>query len=241
MQALHRHLSLAELAKRLVPPAQAVPKRDPLDALAAMLDLRGSVRLSEVAAGIDPALVQEGRAPASLLEETERTVVAILDEVPKAFVSLKKANRVLRALRAESEPEASAKALVERFDEAMVRAVLRARGDLRSLREELGKKLKAAGPRAAALERLDAAFMEATRVAVSTRLAALVPLAIEAFEKVAVERIIRAGEGLDLAVVETWCRPDGWLHRAVTDGEAAALAIARFEARPVLALAEAAV
>src|SRR5690606_32743470 len=160
---------------------------------------------------------------------------------PHAFLSLRKPGRVLRALRAESEPEASAKALVERYDEALVRAVLRARGELRSLREELGQKLKAAGPRAAALERLDAAVMEGTRVAVSARLAVLVPLAIEAFERAAMDKVVRAWEGLDLSTVEAWCRPDGWLYRAVTDGENTALAIARFEARPVLALAEAAV
>jgi len=239
--AIHRHLSLANLAKKLSPPAETEPKRDPVDALAAMLDLRGSVRVSEVAAGIDPAVVTEGRAEPALLEEVERGVLAILEEVPKAFVSLRRPGRVLRALRAESDPEASAKALVERFDEAMVRSILRARGDLRTLREDVGTKLRNAGPRAAALERLDAALAEAMRVATAARLSALVPLAIEAFERVATEKVVAAGEGIDLAKVEAWCRPDGWLLRAVTDGEAAALAIARFEAKPLLALAEAAV
>lgn len=238
---LHRHLSLADLAKKLAPPAPAVSKRDPVDRLAAMLDLRGSVRVSEVAASIDPALVTEGGAPPTLVEEVERGVLAILDEVPKAFTSLRRPARVLRAIRAESEPLASAKALTERFDEAMVRSVLRARGDLRTLRDELGTKLRQAGPRASALERLDAALAEATRVATSARLAALVPLAIEAFERAATEKVVAAGDALDLAKVEGWCRPGGWLFRAVTEGEEAALAVARFEAKPLLALVEAVV
>ncbi len=237
--SLHRHLSLADLAKKLAPVSQPEPKRDPVDRLASMLDLRGSVRLSEVAAGIDPASATEGRAKAELLDEVERSVLAILEEVPRAFASLRRPNRVLRAIRAESEPLASAKALVERFDEAMVRAILRARGDLRALRDELGPKLRQAGPRASALERLDAALAEGTRVATSARLAALVPLAIEAFEKVATERLVAAGDAVDLAKVDAWCRPGGWLCRAVTEGEEAALAVVRFEAKPLLALIEA--
>lgn len=237
--------SLSALAAKLAPSSlEAEPARraDPVDVLAAMLDLQGSVRLAELVSELAPKVAEassEDEVPPKLLETWEMRVLAILDEVPKAFESLHRPARVLRALRAEEDARGGARALAERLEEAMARAIARARSELRVLREELGEVLRKAGPRASALEQLDAALVLATRGTMTARLASVVPPAVSAFEKVAVERLEKDGERLDLSKVEASCRPGGWLARAVGEGEATAMAIVRLEAGLVLALLEA--
>lgn len=236
-----RTLSLSALAQKFAPPESAPsPSRaDPIEVLASMLDLRGSVRLAEI---LDRSFVASGSESAkpSAFAEVERRVSAILEQVPVAFESLRRPARMLRAIRAESEPRASARALADRYEEAMTRAIARARTDLRALRDELGEELRKASPRSLALHELDSALVMATRGAMTARFASVIPAAVRAFEERATERLVTAGQGVDLAKVEAWCRPEGWLGRAVGEGEATALAMARAESGLLLALAEAA-
>lgn len=239
-----RIASLSSLAARLEPaPAEGIAKSsEPVDILASMLDLRGSVRLAELLAELPPVLSECSESAGSRrarVEEVERRIVEILEQVPQAFESLRRPARVLRAIRAERELEAGARALAERFEEAMARAIAKGRADARVLRDEIGEGLRKESARSVALEQLDSALVAATRGVMSTRLASLVPFAVNAFERIASERLLAAGEGIDLARVETWCRPDGWLGRAVAEGEATALAVVRLEAGLVLALVEA--
>lgn len=239
-----RTTSLSALAAKLAPPEAPPPRRaDPVDILAGMLDLRGSVRLAELVTELLPALDEKEPGNAlspSFLGQLESRVLAILEEVPKAFESLHRPARVLRAIRAEEDARAGARALTERFEEAMARAIARARSEIRALREEIAETLRGAGPRAAALEQLDTALVLATRGTLSSRLASIVPFAATAFEELVTQRLVVEGEGLELSKVEVFCRPDGWLGRAVAEGEATALAIARVEAGILVALVEAA-
>lgn len=245
MQAARRS-SLKALTARLPPARPELSPRttDPVDLFAELLDLRGGVRLSEVLDDI--GAVEKAEASTipetllSALDDIEQRVIAAMNESRTAFESLRRPRRVLRALQAEGDLEAGARALTERFEEALARAVAKGRADLRALREEAGETLKQAPSWLRALEELDAAAALATRGALGTRLLLVIPAMASAFEEKATARLLEAGATIDLSRVEAFCRPEGWLGRAVAEGESGALALLRVEGGLLLALIEAA-
>lgn len=243
--APRRHISLRALVDRLLPrdDEASLQTRDPIGALASMLDLPGSVRLAELSAELAPLVEpthDSARLPSDFLHETEEGLATIYEQIPLAFESFRRPARMLRAIRAEEDGETAARALTERFEEAFARAIVGARTEIRALREELGERLKEeASPRGAALESLDAALILAIRGAMGARLAALVPEIASAFEEQALARLPSALGSLDLPAVEAFCRPSGWLGRAVSEGEAAVLAMVGLEGELVRILASA--
>lgn len=167
------------LAKAAAPFAEETPGT-PLDTaafLADLVDLRGGVALAEALAGDALELPTEDVPPGELrarlhagLEHTEMRLADAFDHAFRPRYRLPTAERAWTALDAAGALEkrrgkplkTAARTLWATYGDFLETHLKRARFALRDLRVELAPALRGIGPDAARLERLDAAFTEAT-------------------------------------------------------------------------------
>lgn len=208
-------------------------RSDPAAFLAQLTDLHGSVTLAREldllerrpAPALDPAARAEVRAL------TEERIAELADAIDQIFASpfqrrnkLPDAEAVLEALEMSgalsgrsvtsiASVASVAGRLWEPFGELAGRALGRIRLETRSLREEIAPLLRAIGPEAARLERLDAALSTATQKGRDRVLGELVPGLARCFSRGLRAAILALPAPAGAEHVSAWFAPDQWLPR----------------------------
>jgi hypothetical protein len=209
--------------------------------LAALLDLRGSVELASLVAGIDklPRSAGEPRAGARLEAEVREVMAVALGDVRRAFAVLRSPARVPvageldEALGDEGEGAIGAR-LWAPLGDTLSRCVDGVRARARELRADLAGDVRALGAAAARLEAIDAALAGPRDRALGRRVAAL-SRAVEAIFRDELRAAIRAGQR-----AAGWLGPEGCYGRALALAERVAIDVGRHERSRIDALIEAA-
>ncbi|WP_437316126.1 hypothetical protein [Sorangium sp. So ce385] len=235
---------------------------DPAAVLAGLMDLHGSVALARELSLLDrpaappPAAAAGARAEVrALAADRLGELAAALDHVfatpfhrrnklPDAAAVLATLEQTgVLAARAARErggrPLASAAGqLWEPFGELASRLLGRIRLETRTLREELAPSLRALGPDAARLERLDAAIAAATQKRRERALAELVPGLARAFARGLRAAVGTLPEAVDVEHVAAWFAQDEWLRRELQRMELVVQAVLAHEAGRLLSLVD---
>lgn len=241
---------------------------DPAAVLARLMDLHGSVALARDLAALDRGGA-EGAGPRgvggpaggvsaqaaevrALVEARLAELAAAIDHtfdepfqrrnrVPgpeEVHAVLEQAGGAAAGARARP-PAAAASQIWEPFGELATRAIGRIRFEMRSLREEVAPALRASGPDAARLERLDAALATATQGGRERVIDRLIP----ALEARFVRQLREAAAALPGPAraedVAAWFAPGGWIRGELERMRRVIEAVLSHEAGRLLALAEA--
>ncbi|XXY16679.1 hypothetical protein WME88_51440 [Sorangium sp. So ce216] len=252
-----RPLATAVSALAEGPRAPLAELSDPAAVLAGLMDLHGSVSLAR-----ELSLLDRPAAPAAPAAEGARAEVRalaaerlgelaeVLDHVFAAPFhrrnKLPDAAAVLATLEQTGVlPARPARALAsaagqlwEPFGELASRVLNRIRTETRALREELAPSLRALGPDAARLERLDAAISAATQKRRERALAELVPGLARSFARGFRSAVGALPEGAGVEHVAGWFAPEQWLGRELQRMELVVQAALAHEAGRLLALVD---
>ncbi|WP_437589437.1 hypothetical protein [Sorangium sp. So ce1000] len=240
------------------PRAPLAELSDPAAVLAGLMDLHGSVSLARELSLLDrhaaPRPAAEGaRAEVrALAADRLGELAAALDHVFAAPFhrrnKLPDAAAVLATLeqtgvlpardRAGRALAYAAGQLWEPFGELVGRLLGRIRLETRALREELAPSLRALGPDAARLERLDAAISAATQKRRERALAELTPGLSRAFARAFRAAVGALPEGAGIELVAGWFRQDEWLARELQRMELVVQAVLAHEAGRLLSLVD---
>ncbi|WP_437966841.1 hypothetical protein WMF04_45975 [Sorangium sp. So ce260] len=238
---------------------------DPAAVLAGLMDLHGSVSLARELALLDrpaappPPAAEGARAEVrALAADRLGELAAALDHVfaapfhrrnklPDAAAVLATLEQTgvlsapaapTRAARGGRSLASAAGQLWEPFGELTGRVLGRVRLETRALREELAPSLRALGPDAARLERLDAAISAATQKRRERALAELVPGLARAFARGLRAAVGALPEAVEIEHVAGWFAEEQWLRREVHRMELVVQAVLAHEAGRLLALVD---
>ncbi|CAN98761.1 hypothetical protein predicted by Glimmer/Critica [Sorangium cellulosum So ce56] len=255
---ISRPLAAAVSALAEGPRAPLADLADPAAVLAGLMDLHGSVSLARELSLLDrhaaPPPASEGaraevRALAAdrlgeLAEALDHVFAAPfhrrnkLPDAAAVHATLEQTG-VLPARDRAGRPLASAAGQIwEPFGELMGRLLGRIRLETRALREELAPSLRALGPEAARLERLDAAISAATQKRRERALAELVPGLSRAFARAFRAAVGALPEGAGLEDVAGWFGQEQWLLRELQRMELVVQAVLAHEAGRLLSLVD---
>jgi len=126
----------------------------------------------------------------------------------------------------------------EPFGELATRSLSRIRSDLRALRAEITPGLRALGPEAARLERLDAAISAAIEPGRERVLGEIVPGLSRSFGRSLQEALAELPDGVSPERVATWFGPGGWIRAEIDRIRRVVEAVLAHQARRLLALVE---
>lgn len=254
---------LAALLRALAAPEGAGPSGASFARAASMLtsllDLHGSVDLSRRLASLEalphPPFDRDAapRARAVLrrrLREIAAMIEASFAEPFRARNKLPTAADMLSVLadtgalaQRRGRPLAlAADALWPPFRELAAGVLARVRAELRELRHELGHHLRAMGPTAARIERLDAALAAATGRGVDRLFGRLLPAAAPSFaQSLALAMIALPSEPApDPTAIAAWFAEGGWVRRELSILNRVVAGVLRHERDRLEALVEAA-
>ncbi|WP_437278314.1 hypothetical protein WME90_45030 [Sorangium sp. So ce375] len=254
-----RPLAAAASALAEGPRAPLAELADPASVLAGLMDLHGSVSLARELSLLDrhpapPPAAEGARAEVrALASDRLDELAAALDHVFAAPFhrrnKLPDAAAVLATLeqtgvlgaardRAGRALASAAGQIWEPFGELMGRLIGRIRLETRALREELAPSLRALGPEAARLERLDAAIAAATQKRRERALAELVPGLSRAFARALRAAVGALPEGAGIEQVAGWFGQEQWLVRELQRMELVVQAVLAHEAGRLLSLVD---
>jgi hypothetical protein len=225
--------------------AQARPApQSPAEVLAALLDFSGSVALAELLEAPTPNGPPHPLLPRSArkLEDTVRVQLDAIaaralkrlaqePEAARAFppdVLLQRIERTAHG-RSSRVPTAAAAERLARDLGAPLHAALgtcvrRVQADFAALRAQIAPELRALGPRAEKLERIDAALQLGMQAKLGGLFERLVLAAELAFQHACVETCAGLHEDFSAAQLASWVGPDGWIARHRTRCERMLLA-----------------
>jgi len=209
-------------------PSAPVPQ-NPAEILAMLMDFSGSVALAELLSAA-PAEGPSHPAARELARSLSRRVRMRLDaQLPATLKPLvgrrapgvPRADELLAQLRevcGDAVPDAAAaKVLAERLG-APLRSALgvslrQAQAHIATLRWEIAHELRALGPRADRLERVDAALQRSMQGKLGELLDRMEYAAELTFERACVHACAALPEGFDESDLESWTTESGWLER----------------------------
>ncbi|WP_438025203.1 hypothetical protein [Sorangium sp. So ce233] len=255
-----RPLATAVSALAEEPRAPLAELSDPAAVLAGLMDLHGSVSLARELSLLDRAVPSSAPPPADGARAEVRALAAdrlgeLAEALDHVFAApfhrrnrLPDAGAVLATLEQTGVLPARSRAgralayaagqLWEPFGELAGRALGRIRLETRALREELAPSLRALGPGAARLERLDAAISAATQKRRERALAELVPGLARAFARGLRGAVAALPEEAGLEEIAGWFGQDQWLGRELQRMELVVQAALAHEAGRLLALVD---
>lgn len=230
---------------------------DPAAVLSRLMDLHGSVSLARELSLLErsappppPGALADVRA---LAQDRLGELAAALDQVfaapfqrrnklpgPDVVLSTLEQTGALAA-RSGRALAGAAGQLWEPFGELAARAFGRIRLETRALREELAPSLRALGPAAARLERLDAAIASATQKGRDRALGELAPALARCFSRGLSAAVAALPEEVRLEHVAGWYGPEAWLGREIQRMELVVQAVLAHETGRLLALVDGAV
>jgi hypothetical protein len=257
--------ALAVALTRQSPRDRRAPERpapqSPAEVLAALLDFSGSVALAELLTASKPQgrphadahhiahtlddsvrpqldavsaralkrLAQEpatasAHPPAALLERIERLSPAPNSRVPSARAAARLARELGGPLHA-----------------ALATAIRRAQGDVAALRTKLAADLRALGPRADRLERIDAALQLGIQAKLTSLFDRLVLAAELSFEHACIEACAALPEDFTVEHLASWSTSDGWIEKHRERCARMLIAFCSHLQRPVEGLLQAAI
>jgi hypothetical protein len=230
-------------------------RSDPAAFLAQLMDLHGSVSLARELDLLErrpvPALDPSARAEVRAL--TEERIAELVEVIDQVFAhpfqrrnKLPDAEAVLSALelsgalpsRSGQKLASAAGRLWEPFGELAARTLGRIRRDTRTLRDEIAPFLRALGPDAARLERLDAALSAATQKRRDRVLGELVPGLARRFSRGLRAAVLALPEPAGAEHVAAWFGPEQWLPRELERMSLVVRSALAHEAGRLLALVE---
>ncbi|WP_437674727.1 hypothetical protein [Sorangium sp. So ce131] len=254
-----RPLAAAAAAVAGDPRAPAAEFSDPAAVLARLMDLHGSISLARELSLLDrppapsaPAATEGARAAVrALAADRLGELTAALDQLfsapfqrrnklpdaPAVLATLEQTGALVPP-RGRGALASAAGQLWEPFGELVTRALNRVRQETRALREELAPSLRALGPAAARLERLDAAIASATQKRRERALGELVPGLSRCFARGFRAAVLALPEAVEIDHVAGWFGRDQWLGREVQRMELVVQAVLAHEAGRLLALVD---
>jgi hypothetical protein len=161
------------------------------DSLRAQLDAVGARAIQRLAQ--EPATAS-AHSPAALLQRIERLTHVRDRRVSAAQVGARLARELGGPLHA-----------------ALATSIRRAQGDLATLRAKVAPELRALGPRADRLERIDAALQIGIQGKLTGLFERLVLAAELSFEHACIEACAALPESFTAEHLATWSAPDGWI------------------------------
>lgn len=209
-------------------PSAPVPQ-NPAEILALLMDFSGSVALAELLAA--PPAEGPSHPEARVLARTLRHKVrqrldALLPTTLKPLVgrrapSLPSVEELLlqvRSVAGEGVPDANAaKALAALLGDPLRSALgvslRQAQAHLATLRWEITHELRALGPRADRLERVDAALQRSMQAKLGELLDRMEHAASLTFERACVHACAALPEGFDAEALADWTSESGWIER----------------------------
>lgn len=211
------------------------PAPNPAEVLASLMDFPGSVALAELldallaanAAGGDAQpRGRSGEQADQLLREAQLRLDSIEPQVLKPLLGrrapeLPDAAALLQLFHQHGLESERGPAAAERLaDElgAPLRAALglslrQAQAHISTLRTELSHELRALGPRADQLERLDATLTRSMQASVGQLLDRMEHAAYLTFARACAHAVANLPEQVGEAELAAWCASDGWLPR----------------------------
>lgn len=230
----------------------------PLDTaafLADLVDLRGGVALAEDMAGIATDDRSEAVAPAELrarlqagLDHTEARLRDAFDNAFRRRYRLPTADRAWSALtdagalerRRPKQIQTAARTLWAAYGDFLETHLKRARFALRDLRLELAPGLRGLSADAARLERLDAAFANATHAQVEKLVRRVVPACERTFASGLTEAVGALRGEATVADLAPGFDEGGWVYAWLTECRRLVCALVDRERRQIEALVESA-
>ncbi len=250
---------LATPIGRAVAPLAEVEASDPPDAAAALadlVDLHGGVVLAEALTGLPEVTAAAADVDVPALRGRLREGLTHLsDQLDDAFehafrprYRLPTPERALEALehagaieqRRGKPAKAVARTLWAPYGEFLETRLKRARFALRDLRTDVAPVLRALGDDAARLERLDAAFGEATHRPVEQLLRRAMPACEAAFARQLQGHLRALPDAPRVDDVRPWFAADGWIPAWFSGCQSLVYALVERERRQLEALVEAA-
>jgi hypothetical protein len=210
------------------------PAPNPAEVLASLMDFPGSVALAELldsmlaanAASLDaqPARARAGEQAEQLLREAQLRLDSIEPQVLKPLLGrrapeLPDVSALLQLFRQHGLESERGQPAAERLaDElgAPLRAALglrQAQAHISTLRAEISHELRALGPRADQLERLDATLTRSMQASVGQLLDRMEHAAYLTFARACAHAVASLPEQVGEAELAGWCASDGWLPR----------------------------
>jgi hypothetical protein len=204
--------------------------RNPAEVLAALMDFPGSVALAEL---LDtPASTQQAPNPqtsalaARLFEDVSARLDALEPMALKPLLGrrapeLLAAHELMAALqrfgveadRSEANVLKLAAELGTPFESALGASLRQAQAHVATLRWEIAHDIRALGPRADRLERIDAALSRAIQGKMGELLDRMEFAARLTFERACVHAVQELPEGFGEQDLASWSEEDGWLGR----------------------------
>lgn len=250
---------------RAQPPAPVEPA-DPAVLLARLMDLHGSVGLARelgAAAQAQAPMLQAPARPgdrspaaatAAVRALVEGRLIELVGSLRRTFEDpFHRRHKLpgpaeLRALLEQAGAlgpggrrlTPAIAAVWEPFGELASRALKKIHVELRSLRAEIAPALRALGPDAARLERLDAAISAAIEGGRERILGELAPALAQGFGRGLEEALATLPEGAGPADLRAWYANDGWLRAEIERIRRLVEAVLAHRARRLVALVEAA-
>jgi hypothetical protein len=212
------------------------PAPNPAEVLASLMDFPGSVALAELldallaanAEGADaqPARGRAGEQAEQLLREAQLRLDSIEPQVLKPLLGrrapeLPDASALLQLFRQHGLESERGQPAAERLaDElgAPLRGALglslrQAQAHISTLRAEISHELRALGPRADQLERLDATLTRSMQASVGQLVDRMEHAAYLTFARACAHAVASLPEQVGEAELAAWCASDGWLPR----------------------------
>jgi len=191
-------VALAELLDEPAPAGQPHPQLRPAarkleDRLRGQLDALTARAIKRLAQEPDPA---SAFPPAVLLQRIERVTQGRGSRVPNAQGAV----RLARDLGAP-------------LHGALATCIRRAHADFAASRVQIASELRALGPRAARLERIDATLQLGIQAKLSGLFERLVLAAELSFQHACVEACAGLSEDFTASQLASWTGPDGWIAR----------------------------
>jgi hypothetical protein len=226
--------SLATAATALLPraaPDAALahdrPIQNPAEVLASLMDFPGSVALAELLeAGAAPCSAGAREASERLLHETRVRLDSVERQVLKPLIGSRaperpRPNELLEVLlqhgidrdRGEAACQRLADELGAPFWAAFGLSLRQAQAQIATLRWELTHEIRALGPHADQLERLDAALTRSMQAKVGELLDRMEHAAHLTFARACAHALANLPEQLSVAELRGWCAADGWVER----------------------------
>jgi hypothetical protein len=226
-------LTLAAVSGESLAAARPAPQ-NPAEVLASLMDFPGSVALAELLqtspargdagrARRDPAVGERGQ---QLLRATQLRLDAAESQILKPLLGsrspeLPAPHELLQILqrhgvdtdRGEKAAQRLADELGEPFRSAFGLSLRQAQAHITTLRWELTHELRALGPRADQLERLDATLSRSMQAKVGELLDRMEHAADLTFTRACAHALASLPAELCEADLAAWCAADGWLER----------------------------
>ncbi len=225
--AIGSALALAPLLRATLPEDARVPQ-NPAEVLALLMDFSGSVALAELLSAPPPTGPSHARAQelaADLRARVDERLDAVLPLTIKPLTgrrapSVPSAEELLASLRAKTDgvpDEATAVELARELGaplrSALGASLRQAQAQVATLRWEIAHELRALGPRADRLERIDAALNRSIQVKLGELLDRMEHAGELTFERACAHACAALPEGFGSAELVGWTSESGWIER----------------------------